>query len=92
MMTQLQNCLIAMKREDVGNGAEINKNFQQARILSIKLLMESGVIQLHKTPVKKQKIVKLTQNVLITVQQDGDNDSNLFILNFFFFISLNQKN
>lgn len=83
-MTQLQNCLIATKKEDVGNGAEINKNFQKTKTLSIKLLMESGVIQLHKTPVKKQKIVKLTQNVLITVQQDGDNDSNLFILSLSF--------
>lgn len=84
-MIQLQDCSIVMKREDVGNGVEINKNSQLTKILSIKLLMANGVIPLPKTPVKKQMIVKITQNVLIIVQQDGDNDFDLFILSFRFF-------
>lgn len=87
-MTQLQVCSTVMKREDVGNGVEINKNFYQVKILSIKHLMENGVIPLPKTPVKKQMIVKLTQNVLITVQQDGDNDCQFIYFKLIFFISL----
>lgn len=74
-MIQLQDCTTAMKKEDVGNGVEMNKSSQQAKILSIKPLMENGVILLQKIHVKLGTIAKTKQSVSITVQQDGDNDT-----------------